>query len=112
MSRREQTKKQIAVPANRLGALAWIVRRELFVEKDSMSCAFSQKEETRMGVYSSELYQCDLRVPGDTGKLFFAGLPFAAREDARSDVDQAGDEAEDGGRGPGAAVARAIVADV
>jgi len=56
--------------------------------------------------------RCDLGVPGDPGKLLLAGFPFVAGEDARCDVDQAGDEAEDGGGGPGAAVARTVIADV
>ena len=85
--------------------------RGLFVQKDSMPGAFSQKEETSMSA-CTELYQCDLGVPSDTGKLFFAGFPFAAGEDARGDVDQTGDEAEDGGGGPGAAVARAVITNV
>jgi hypothetical protein len=54
----------------------------------------------------------DLGVPRDAGKLLLAGLPFVAGEDARGDVNQAGNEAEDGGGGPGTAVARAVIADV
>jgi hypothetical protein len=54
----------------------------------------------------------ELGVPRNAGKLLLAGLPFVAGEDARGDVDQAGNEAKDGGGGPGAAVARAVIADV
>src|SRR6266700_6403862 len=52
------------------------------------------------------------RVPGDAGQLFLAGFPLGAGEEARGDVDEAGDQLEYGGGGPGTAVAGAILADV
>src|SRR2546423_8315692 len=53
-----------------------------------------------------------LRVPGDAGQLFLAGLPLGAGEHARGYVDQAGREFEDASGGPWSAVARTILADV
>jgi hypothetical protein len=96
-------------------------------ERTEMSCAFETGLQCRFvqrggRAYSrcfiktlagqTDLWGRDLGVPRDAGKLLLAGLPFVAGEDARGDVDQAGDEAEDGGGGPGAPVARAVIADV
>src|SRR2546429_7688374 len=53
-----------------------------------------------------------LRVPGDAGQLFLAGLPLGAGEHARGYVDQAGREFEDASGGPWAAVARTILPGV
>jgi hypothetical protein len=79
---------------------------------DAGSCSDSSQEEESGRAGCKRIVGRNLGVPGDAGKLLLPGLPFAAGEDARGDVDQAGNEAEDGGGGPGAAVARAVIADV
>jgi hypothetical protein len=82
------------------------------LRKDSMPRGSPRKEESGRAGCKRIVVGRDSGVPGDARKLLLAGLPFVAGEDARGDVDQAGDEAEDGGGGPGAAVARAVIADV
>jgi hypothetical protein len=53
-----------------------------------------------------------LRVPGDAGQLFLAGLPLGAGKDARGDFDEPRSELEYGSGVPRVTVAGAVFADV